>query len=104
RSFSFFLAAADFAAGPTCELVIAGDPAAQDTKEMLRAVHRTYLPNAVVLLKPPDAAEPPIARIAPYTATLRAVEGKATAFVCRDFACSLPTNDVGAMLAGLTRA
>ncbi len=103
RSFSFFLAAADFAAGPTCELVIAGDPASPDTKEMLRAVHRAYLPNAVVLLTQPDAAAPPIARLAPYTARLQAVQGKATAFVCRDFTCSLPTSDVEAMLAELSR-
>ena len=82
-SFSFFLAAADFAAGPTFEVVVAGDPAAPDTKEMLHALRRSYLPNAVLVLKPSNA--------------------RATASVCRDFTCSLPTNDIPAVLAEVTR-
>ncbi len=103
RSFSFFLAAADFAAGPTSEAVIVGDPSADDTKEMLRALRRCYLPNTVVLLKPSNAADPPIVHLAPYTAGLQAMKGKATVYVCRNFTCSLPTCDVEPMLAELAR-
>jgi len=32
---------------------------------------------------------------------MRAVEGKATAYVCRDFVCQLPVNDPGALRAQL---
>jgi len=103
-SFSFFLAAADFAAGPTFEVVVTGDPAAADTQEMLRALHCSYLPNTVLVFKPSDDANPPIARLAPYTSTLRTVKGRATAYVCRDFACSLPTNEIPALIAEVTRA
>jgi uncharacterized protein len=103
-SFSFFLSAADFAAGPTYEIVVAGDPAAADTQEMLGVLARTYLPNAVVILKPAGAASDPIARLAPYVAPLRQLNGKATAYVCRDFACSLPTTDVAVMLAEVLHA
>jgi hypothetical protein len=95
-SFSFLLAAADFAAGPTFEVVVAGDPAATDTKDMIRALQHAYLPNAVFVLK--DAA---IAEIAPYTAPLTMVQGRATAYVCQDFSCSLPTNDIRTMCAQL---
>jgi hypothetical protein len=105
-TYSFFLAAADFAAGPTFEVVVAGDPSAGDTKEMLASLSRAYLPNAVVLLRPSDAAtslatSSRVARLAPYTSSLRPVNGRATAYVCRDFTCSLPTNDVAAALAEL---
>jgi len=102
-SFSFFLAAADFAAGPTCEVVVTGDPAAPDVQEMLRVLSSAYLPNAVVIVKPAGAASDPIVRLAPFAASLHQVNGQATAYVCRDFTCSLPTNDIPAMLAELNR-
>ncbi|MGA2641370.1 MAG: thioredoxin domain-containing protein [Spirochaetia bacterium] len=102
-SFSFFLAAADFAAGPGCEVVVAGDPAAPDAEEMIRALHRSYLPNAVLLLKQSDAAGQLIVRLAPFTSTVRTVNGKCAAYVCRDFTCSLPTDDIAAMLAEVKR-
>ena len=102
-SFSFFLAAADFAAGPTSEVVVVGNPDAPDTREMVQVLSRTYLPNAVVILKPVGAASDAIVRLAPFAASLQPVNGKATAYVCRDFTCSLPTNDIPAMLAELNR-
>ena len=102
-SFSFFLAAADFAAGPTSEVVVVGDPAAPDTREMLQVLSRTYLPNAVVILKPLDAASDAIARLAPFAAPLQPASGMATAFVCRNFTCSLPTNDIAAVLSELNK-
>jgi uncharacterized protein YyaL (SSP411 family) len=102
-SFSFFLAAADFAAGPIFEVVVTGDPAAPDTREMIRALNGRYLPNAVVLFKPAGTAGQPIDRLAPYVSALHPVNGRATACVCRDFTCSLPTNDIPTMLAEVTR-
>jgi uncharacterized protein YyaL (SSP411 family) len=100
-SFSFFLSAADFSAGPSYEVVIAGDPEGEDTRAMLRALHQRFLPNAVVLLRETNAASPEIVAVAPFTAAQGAVKGKATAYVCRDFVCNLPTNDVEAMLVSL---
>jgi hypothetical protein len=100
-SFSFFLSAADFSAGPSYEVVIAGDPEAEDTRAMLRALHQRFLPNAVILLRPTNVASPEIVTVAPFTAAQGAVKGKATAYVCRDFVCNLPTNDIEAMLGTL---
>jgi uncharacterized protein YyaL (SSP411 family) len=44
---------------------------------------------------------PGITKISPFTATQRGICGKATAYVCRDRECLLPTNDVAVMLARL---
>jgi uncharacterized protein YyaL (SSP411 family) len=82
---------------------VAGDPAAPDAEEMIRALHRSYLPNAVLLLKQSDAAGQLIVRLAPFTSTVRTVNGKCAAYVCRDFTCSLPTDDIAAMLAEVKR-
>jgi len=68
---------------------------------MLRALHQRFLPNAVILLRPTNVASPEIVTVAPFTAAQGAVKGKATAYVCRDFVCNLPTNDIEAMLGTL---
>ena len=77
-SYSLFLAAADFAAGPSFEVVVAGDPSSADTREILRALHRGFFPNTLTSLRPR--------------------RGAATVSVCRDTMCSLPTTDVQVML------
>ena len=96
--YSFFLCAASFLAGPSYEVVITGLPAASDTRRLVRAFRERFIPGAVLVFRPADAADPEIARVAPFTASQTAVNGKATAYVCRDFACKLPTNDLITML------
>ena len=88
--------ALDFALGPASEIVIAGDPTAADTQAMLKAVRSRFLPNTVVLLRTPGG-EPAIARIADFTRVQAPVGGKATAYVCRDFACRAPVTEVSAL-------
>jgi uncharacterized protein YyaL (SSP411 family) len=95
------LAALDFLLGPSFEVVIAGKPDSQDTKEMLRALRRPFVPNKVVLFRPDDQEDPPICEVAPFTKVQTSIKGAATAYVCRDFACKQPTTDIGAMLDSL---
>ncbi len=56
------------------------------------------MPNVVVLLRPDQADPPPICRIAPFTSSQTALEGKATAYVCRNFSCTAPTTDPAKVL------
>ena len=63
----------DFAAGSSFEIVVAGDPAAADTRAMLRALHQSFLPNKVLLFLPPGNPGP-VADIAEYTATMQQLE------------------------------
>ena len=90
------LIAFDFATGPASEIVIAGSPSAEDARAMLKAVRSRFLPNAVVLLRPPGD-DPPIATIAEFVRGQKSLDGKATAYVCRDFACRKPVTDVAAL-------
>ncbi len=98
---SQLLCAVDFAVGPAYEVVIAGEPGARSTLDMLAALRGTYHPNKVVLLHPQGEAGSQIARLAPFTATQVALDGRATAYVCRNFACRAPTTDSEEMLAAL---
>jgi uncharacterized protein YyaL (SSP411 family) len=72
------------------QIVIVGEHAADDTSALARAVHRQYVPSAVVVPVRPQWQER-LARILPWIAAMRAVEGRATAYVCRDFTCQAPT-------------
>jgi hypothetical protein len=91
------LVALDFAVGPSYEIVIAGDADGADTSIMLNALRSAFLPNKVVLLKP-KGQEASVARIAPFTESHSAIGSKATAYVCQDHKCGLPTTDPDEML------
>ncbi len=81
------LSALDFSLGPSFEIVLSGD----DVAAMRRAVFAPFVPNKVVVHRPSGASA--ITRIAPYTEEQRAIGEKATAYVCRNYACKLPTTD-----------
>jgi uncharacterized protein YyaL (SSP411 family) len=92
------LAAVDFALGPSWETVIVGEPGADDTKEMIKVLRSQFTPNNVILFVPHKTKLSDITRIAYFTEKLSAIEGKSTAYVCRNYQCSLPTTDTEKML------
>jgi hypothetical protein len=92
------MVALDFGIGPSYEVVIVGDSQAEDTKAMLSAIRRQFVPNKVVLLRQTEKSEPDIIRIAGFTKSQSSLDGKATAYVCLNYVCKLPTTDIGKML------
>ncbi len=90
--------AVDFGAGPSYEVVITGKPQGRDTRQMLKALRRQYIPNKVVIFRPAGEAVPAIARIAAFTEFQTDIDGKATAYVCRNFNCKNPTTSIAEML------
>ena len=75
------LCALDFTLGQPKQIVIAGEPTAPDTQALLRVVRSRYLPNKVVLLARDQSMPRPM------------IAGKATAYVCVDRTCRLPTTE-----------
>jgi uncharacterized protein YyaL (SSP411 family) len=69
---------------------------------MAAAIDTVYQPNRVVVFRPEESPDA-VARLAPYTREQSALDGgRATAYVCREFACRQPTSDVQAMIRMLT--
>ncbi len=95
------LNALNFAKGPSYEVVISGKPSSEDTKNMLFALWEQYSPNKVVILRPESEDSPLISQLAPYTKPQRSINNQATAYVCQNFTCELPTNDIQQMLSFL---
>jgi len=97
-AYTQLMASADFAIGPSYEVVIAGDLQADDTRQMLDAIRGIFVPNKIVILHPSDQKPSLIDDIVPFIKDHSSIDGKATAYVCLDYNCQLPTKDIGSML------
>jgi len=96
-AFTYFLCALDFALRPGQEIVIAGEPQARDTRELLSALNLDFTPNRVTVVKTDQNSER-LAKFAGYTDGLQVVEGKATAHLCRNGSCTGSTTDTPTLL------
>lgn len=92
------LSAMIFAFGPAYEVVITGDAEAAETIAMLEALNLNYHPNKVTLFRPIGNQKPSITELAEFTKSQTPIDGKATAYVCKDYTCSAPTTDINEML------
>jgi hypothetical protein len=88
-----FLNGVDYTFGASREVVVVGDPAADTTQNMLNILQREYNPYMVSLFKDNTASSDELSTLAPFTDEYRAIDNKATAYVCRNFSCEQPTND-----------
>jgi len=85
--------ALDFYLSKPKQIVIAGKADAPDTRAMLNAVRERYLPNAIVILADGGDSQKTLTKLLPFLETIKPIGGKATAYVCVNYACQLPTND-----------
>ncbi len=102
-AFTQFLIAADFAIGPSHEVVVVGPSGSKETNDMLDTLRKSFHPNMVSIFRPADSAHPEIDDIAPFVRNHRAVEGQTTAYVCVNHACHRPTTEVDVMQEMLNR-
>ena len=77
---------------PPRQIVIAGDPRAEDTRAMLEVVAKRFLPGKVVILNEGRDGNLP-GKAAEFYSSLDRQKGKATAYVCENYTCHLPTNE-----------
>ncbi len=89
---------------PSREIAIVGAPGADDTRAMLRAVRERFLPGTVVAFLDPAAAASDAAalqKLMPLLEGKTAIGGRATAYVCENYACAAPATSVEALVAQL---
>jgi len=81
----YLLLAVDFWSEEPKRVVLAGQVGSADGQALLRAAHAVYQPGKVVL-----ATE---GAVEPFAKTLKAKDGKPTAYLCTGTACQPPTHD-----------
>jgi len=90
------LTALDFAIGPSREIVLAGQKDDAQTQAMLESLYSQFIPNKVVIFRPAsDEEASDIISLIPFVKEQRALEDKTTAYVCKNYNCEFPTNDIG---------
>jgi uncharacterized protein YyaL (SSP411 family) len=77
----------------TRQIVIVGEEGARDLE---RVVASRYEPFAIVLTLSP-AQQAALAPVVPFLAAMKPIDGRAAAYVCRDFACLEPVNTAAAL-------
>ena len=86
-AFGHLLSALNFYLSPPEEIAIVGDPAGENTRDLLQVVYASYRPSKVVAVgSPSEGGGVPV----PLLEGRLQVEGHATAYVCRHFACQQP--------------
>ncbi len=95
RALPQMLAALDFQLSKPRQIIITGDAQAPDTQAILKEVHSRYIPNRIVLLADGGALHRRLSERLEILKSVRRIEGKATAYICHDYVCDLPTNDPG---------
>ena len=88
QAFGRVLSTNEFYLNPTLEIVIVGDKG----NDLEREVWREYLPNKVVVLADNETDEN-----LPILENRKMIDGKPTAYVCENFVCQKPVNDLEEM-------
>ncbi|MCI0490254.1 MAG: thioredoxin domain-containing protein [Blastocatellia bacterium] len=91
------LVALDFHLDKPKQIIIAGNPQKEDTRNMLREVHKRYTPNKIILLADGGDGQQFLSHYIPFIKSISMIEGKATVYICENYACKLPTADLSVM-------
>jgi hypothetical protein len=87
-AFGRALCALDFFLNAPKEIVIVGEKEAEDTRALVREVWTRFIPNKIVIAA--DESEIENSELIPLLQERRKINGKATAYVCENFACRQP--------------
>ncbi|HEY7676859.1 MAG TPA: thioredoxin domain-containing protein [Candidatus Methylomirabilis sp.] len=104
--FAGLLLALAFHADTPRQIVIAGDPSAEDTRDLLRAARRAFVPHRILLAARPGEDLSTLPHVGELLKGRGAPAGRATATVCHRFTCSLPVTaaaDLAVLLAPVAR-
>lgn len=91
NSYSFLLMALLFSIVPSKEIVISGRTDDSDVQAMLDEVNGRFMPFSTVVLNNGDQG---LFEIAPFIKNQVMIGGKTTAYVCQNFTCDKPVNDI----------
>ena len=76
------------------EIVIVGDSRNRNTTKFLHTIRASYAPHKVLLFKDTSVSDNRLEQLANWTSTQNSINGKPTAYVCKNFACNQPTSDI----------
>jgi len=76
------------------EIIVAGHPGSDGTQAMLKEIRGHFLPFAAVFLADGGDEQKKLSSYLPFVKEMRMRDGKATAYICDNYSCNLPTTDI----------
>jgi len=92
-SFTQYLIACDFAYNQSYEIVLVGDIKSKEMQSALKEIQTNFIPNKVIVVKE-DKENTEIEKYAEYSKMMYSINDKVTIYVCKNFTCENPTNDL----------
>jgi len=93
-AYTQFLNAVNFAIGPAKEIVIAAGTEQKETRAMIQAVHRRFLPNTILMLRPCGDENEPLFTLSPFLKDMVPAGNRTTAYICENYTCRQPVMDL----------
>jgi uncharacterized protein YyaL (SSP411 family) len=91
------LVALDFSLAKPRQIVIAGDTHSPGFAAMLGEVYTPYLADRVILYADGGAGQQFLQERLPFIKDVSPLQNQATAYVCENYACQLPTHDLATL-------
>jgi uncharacterized protein YyaL (SSP411 family) len=91
------LTAVDFSLSKPKQIIIAGRPGAPDVRAMLEEVFAAYLSTRVILGADGGDGQAFLAGRVEVLRDIKPLAGRATAYVCENYACQEPTSDLAVL-------
>ena len=87
------LLAVDYRLDAVKQVVIVAPGGRAGAEPLLAVLRQRFVPNRVVAVTEPGGAQAELAELVPLVAGKSARDGRATAYVCIDRVCDLPTTE-----------
>jgi uncharacterized protein YyaL (SSP411 family) len=91
---ALFLIALDYVISAPSEIVLAGDPNKPDLQAMKEKLQRRFRPHAIYMLHPSTEQREAARNLIPLLRDKVVLGGRATAYICENFACYAPVTDL----------
>jgi uncharacterized protein YyaL (SSP411 family) len=76
------------------QIVVVGPAGRDDTVQLKSEIARHYLPFSIVIPVDPSSNQQAVGAALPFVAPMALRDGRATAYVCRDFTCRQPVTGI----------
>jgi uncharacterized protein YyaL (SSP411 family) len=87
------LCALDFASAKPRHIILSGDWKDPSLEALLRVVRERYLPNKILIVTGDSESRGRVGRFLPFVKGAKPIRGKATAYICQNLVCEMPTAD-----------
>ncbi len=88
------LVALDWYLSKPKQIVLAGQAGSPETRLMLRTVQRQLIPSKIILLADGGDGQEFLSSRLEFIKSMKMLHGKTTAYVCENFVCQMPTDDL----------